>query len=708
MKSRIITVALTALLIMSVVGCPNDTQTGSNTSANNKITSLQTVIDKASDGETINLSEYADITDYNATINKTLTINGSSTSLNNAVLTVESSSTISGITNASVTASSALENGSLKISSSLLSSLVINGGGIGSIELSKVTVTDVTIDKQVSGTAQYVRLQVDETKISNLHLSSSALIDTDTSCDANNINITFGNNNADLNVAFRKTIELTTPNGKVKADFAMSGTEGDKDFYIIVNKNEKINPTFFNQVAGKLCQKPFVPYQDGKQFDFNNPIDDNMHFSDSSVNETDTVLYDYNGKTGYTFYKADANGNIDGDALVDKCQTNSFCFDQDGKLYVLKEHNEEDGTSIIWSNKTNFGRDGELNVGANLEAIAYDRAAGKLYGRINVNTICAINVNNGGDVTPNYQFDGLEMLSEPFAVDNNIIYICYYNDEAQPSGTTNNSKRKLIMSDINGASPSNDGSGSFILPHDNSADISVGGDITGTVTDITYQDGAVYMLLRDYDLQYGQWGTDGIHSRGAVIKYDTANKSTVASGWENNKIVYNNMYLVGEDGQTLYDDENCTNISILRGDVTYDGISDAGESQCKEKFPNVYAPTFKNDQFENSFYGPTKFVGIKPKKLVIADDGLAFYTDEAGALVFKNVNRIVTVDLENFADSSQFSSISTDAVFDNDDSVIKDQSCADSQYDSSVIPDCYLDNTDYDGNIYLGIKKSDD
>ena len=106
MKSRIITVALTALLIMSVVGCPNDTQTGSGTSANNKITSLQTVIDKASDGDTINLSQYADITDYNATVNKELTINGSQTSLNGAALTVEQDATINGITNASVTASS--------------------------------------------------------------------------------------------------------------------------------------------------------------------------------------------------------------------------------------------------------------------------------------------------------------------------------------------------------------------------------------------------------------------------------------------------------------------------------------------------------------------------------------------------------------------------------------------------------------------------
>ena len=284
MKSRIITVALTALLIMSVVGCPNDTQTETKTSTgSDKITSLQTVIDKASDGDTINLSQYTDITDYNATVNKALTISGSSTSLNNAVLTVESSSTISGITNASVTASSSLGNGSLKISSSSLSSLTINGGGISSIELSDVIVTDVTIDKQVSGTAEYVRLQVDGTTIGNLHLSSSALIDTAGSFNANDINITFGNDNADLNVAFRKTIELTTPTGKVKADFAMGETDNSADFYIIVNENAKIAETFYRQVSNKLTGRPIdaaaMPLYHGEdKFAFTQGIPGDMSF----------------------------------------------------------------------------------------------------------------------------------------------------------------------------------------------------------------------------------------------------------------------------------------------------------------------------------------------------------------------------------------------------------------------------------------------
>ena len=289
MKSRIITVALTALLIMSVVGCPNDTQTGSGTSANNKITSLQTVIDKASDGDTINLSQYADITDYNATVNKELTINGSQTSLNGAALTVDKNTTISGITNASVTASSNLGNGSLKISSSSLSSLNIQGGGINSIVVIDVSVETVTIAKTVANnsTDQYVRFCVDaKTKIGGMNISSSTLIDVtgdvtgnQSKPNADNYNIQFGSDN--ICVAFNTKMGLTTPDDKARASFG-GDTSSDADFFIIVNKGQAIVENFFNQVAEKILgSDKFDPYKEGdaEKFDFSKPIDGDTHFT---------------------------------------------------------------------------------------------------------------------------------------------------------------------------------------------------------------------------------------------------------------------------------------------------------------------------------------------------------------------------------------------------------------------------------------------
>lgn len=60
-------------------------------------------------------------------------------------------------------------------------------------------------------------------------------------------------------------------------------------------------------------------------------------------------------------------------------------------------------------------------------------------------------------------------------------------------------------------------------------------------------------------------------------------------------------------------------------------------------FPNIYSVP------ETAKYlsSPTKVIGLKPKKLIIADDGCAFYSDSE-CLKYKNMNRVATIDLERF------------------------------------------------------------
>ncbi|MBQ3923570.1 MAG: hypothetical protein II707_09750, partial [Spirochaetales bacterium] len=204
-----------------LTGCPESDDGPSSSSDSGKITSLQTVINSTSEDGTINLSEYPDLTSYSAEINKAVTITGSQTNLGNATLTVSASATISGITNANVTTSAKLGNGSLKISSSSLSTLTVNGGGINSIEIFDVTVNTVSIDKAVTNPAaeEYVRLCVDNsTDITNLNIASSALIDlVGNTFNMNRVTMTFAESTDDINVAFRKTIDLDTPTGKAKA-----------------------------------------------------------------------------------------------------------------------------------------------------------------------------------------------------------------------------------------------------------------------------------------------------------------------------------------------------------------------------------------------------------------------------------------------------------------------------------------------------------
>lgn len=62
----------------------------------------------------------------------------------------------------------------------------------------------------------------------------------------------------------------------------------------------------------------------------------------------------------------------------------------------------------------------------------------------------------------------------------------------------------------------------------------------------------------------------------------------------------------------------------------------------------LHTPT---SQTEKNFFGPKRFIAIRPKKLVIADSGIFCYVDNENTY-YKNIDRIVNVDLERFAISS--------------------------------------------------------
>ena len=116
MRSKFLTL-LAVFSLLAIIGCQ---QTQTSSSSDNKITSLQTVIDKASAGSTIDLSQYRDITDYNAAINKSVTIaNGT---INSGEITVAAD----GVTLSNIKGSANVTtNNSMKITGSSISSLTI-------------------------------------------------------------------------------------------------------------------------------------------------------------------------------------------------------------------------------------------------------------------------------------------------------------------------------------------------------------------------------------------------------------------------------------------------------------------------------------------------------------------------------------------------------------------------------------------------------
>ncbi|MBQ3923685.1 MAG: hypothetical protein II707_10340, partial [Spirochaetales bacterium] len=111
--------------VMTFGGCTNDTMASSDSSSANgtdpsKITSLQAAVDLARPGDTIDASQYTNITQYEANINKAVTIQNFS-NLDGKTLTVSADGVVlSNIGNVGV-----MTNSSLKISGSSLSSLSI-------------------------------------------------------------------------------------------------------------------------------------------------------------------------------------------------------------------------------------------------------------------------------------------------------------------------------------------------------------------------------------------------------------------------------------------------------------------------------------------------------------------------------------------------------------------------------------------------------
>ena len=59
----------------------------------------------------------------------------------------------------------------------------------------------------------------------------------------------------------------------------------------------------------------------------------------------------------------------------------------------------------------------------------------------------------------------------------------------------------------------------------------------------------------------------------------------------------------------------------------------------------IYSPS--SIQSKNLF-GPREVVALKPKRLVISDEGRFFYTDSNNVWRFKDINRYVIIDLDSF------------------------------------------------------------
>lgn len=162
----------------------------------------------------------------------------------------------------------------------------------------------------------------------------------------------------------------------------------------------------------------------------------------------------------------------------------------------------------------------------------------------------------------------------------------------------------------------------------------------GQITDIViHYDGYVYVLVSQTGSKnftdmymvnnFNSDSTTTVYSRGAIVRLEPTSsgfKVSAKTGWT-------------EDSRTIASsnkDKNTFTGSDLKNYTFYD--------------VNAYIPEYS--ERNSHFYGPRRFVAIKPKELAIADCGanivMPDYESEKNGKLFKH-NRIVKVDLYKFA-----------------------------------------------------------
>lgn len=219
-------------------------------------------------------------------------------------------------------------------------------------------------------------------------------------------------------------------------------------------------------------------------------------------------------------------------------------------------------------------------------------------------------------------------------------------------------------------------------------------DALGTpmITDMLYQDGRLYLLYKEAFSWSGSPSPTTIGNRGAVIEVNLFDGSVRNTGLTTSALSNTEYKLQGYNNSLMYTDSACTTPYIPSEEIL---------TNANVEYPDICFP----NEGEKSFYGPTRFIAVKPKKLVIADEGLTFYTDNE-LLRYKNVNRVVYVDLENFAVEKIVTLDSSVGLSENETSVLTSDSFISVRENEKV--DYYTENVPCSTtSFYVGITCGD-
>lgn len=415
------------------------------------------------------------------------------------------------------------------------------------------------------------------------------------------------------------------------------------------------------------------------------------------IPNTNYVLYN-NASGNYQYYiKSSPAETVSGTADI-SVSSDSFCFDVEGNFYSLDISTDTyPSRYTIYKNKEQHATF-EDTYGY-VYSIAVDLATNTMY------TWAAYENNLYINKYPNLILSG--DVSEPvsYTINHPRIRIDdenYCDTFGADLCTIYNGIAYVIESDH-----SSDGWGAYICkaPLQNTnfsiaeedcvnLELNYYGLSNARIQDMIYQDGSVYILYKE---------SDTYKSRGALIKYDTTTDDINVIGYsdavkENSELAdvmlqaYDREYNGNNTfNHQLFTDAAATIPLYVPANTSFIDSWVGGQLIIYGCFSSaLYTPAPLADSLsEDAFYGPVKFIAIKPKKLVIADDGIAFYTDSEGVLKYKNVNRVVTVDLDTFSLEIQSAGVSFDS--DSTDKKTFFSTGADSGYSNAL--EAYISTT---------------
>lgn len=323
---------------------------------------------------------------------------------------------------------------------------------------------------------------------------------------------------------------------------------------------------------------------------------------------------------------------------------NSLCFDSEGYYYILTKEDED--YICIKSNKPNFGEEtasannGAMKIDVDLgSVIAVDRVTDFLYVFDHSNVqIARITKSDGSynyeeaesiyKYTKSYSImssdENIEAIrnSSVFTVYNNIAYFASAEDDKIAIVNFDNTDTTMdVQINVNTTVPL----GLSELTSN------------ATITDILYQNGSLYLIAREFDSWDTTYNEFNVYSRGLIIQYDVlTGKCSTILDLAPTKALTTFKAPCTSDTSKVYNSKSETDYRIE-------------EFTCTSS-PSAltFNTTFGNNS-DSYLVGPQKFVAIKPKKLVISDTGIAFYTTADGVLSYKNVNRIIEIDLKSLS-----------------------------------------------------------